>query len=181
MKKFVLYGLFLSVIFHPISFSHGAVKKAVKAPQKKATAQSSAGNVIVTAAVNKAQTNVTVYFKNLQKASSVNYQLSYLTNGKQEGAGGALDIARKYSLSRTLLFGTCSAGVCRYHGGISNAKLHIEISYKNGRKENKTIPLSVRGSGTVVKNGKAVIGAKKKPVKKAVKKVTTINKKSSKK
>lgn len=75
-----------------------------------------------------------VNFSNLAKARSVSYTLSYLTNGKAEGAGGSIDASAGNSASRELLFGTCSAGVCRYHTGLSNMKLEVMTELVSGKK-----------------------------------------------
>lgn len=165
--------IFLLVIF--LSTSGGVVFAATKKPAKTA-AKKISSDVMVTASVNAAKTAVTVYFSNLNNASSVSYSLSYTTNGKTEGAGGQIDTKGKYSLSRTLLFGTCSAGVCRYHGGIRNAKVTVYITYKNGRTQTKVIPLAISGgSAKTLKNAPV-----KKAVKKQIKKVVPTTKKSSK-
>ena len=75
-----------------------------------------------------------VNFSNLNKANSVNYTLSYQTNGKEEGVGGAVDLSGGSSASRELLFGTCSAGVCRYHTGLSNMKMEVTSELSSGKK-----------------------------------------------
>jgi hypothetical protein len=111
----------------PPVFALNTTKKAVKNPE-----------IIVQTKVNINKNAVNVYFGNLQKTSSLFYQLSYITNGKQEGAGGTITTKGKYSLSRNLIFGTCSAGVCRYHKKISNAKLNVTVTYLDGKTKTKT-------------------------------------------
>jgi len=72
--------------------------------------------------------------RNLNKAVNVSYSLIYKTNGKQEGAFGMVDSSQGNNLSRELLFGTCSSGVCRYHSGITNMKLEITTQLFSGKK-----------------------------------------------
>lgn len=71
---------------------------------------------------------------NLGKARSIAYTLIYKTNGKDEGVSGSIDTASTKTISRELLFGTCSAGVCKYHSGLSNMTLEISIESVSGKK-----------------------------------------------
>lgn len=80
---------------------------------------------------------------NLRTASSVSYTLSYQTNGKDEGVAGTIDPAGQASIAREILFGTCSSGVCRYHTGITNAKLEIISSLNSGKRVIKRFRIRV--------------------------------------
>lgn len=71
---------------------------------------------------------------NLQVAKSVSYTLTYQGNGTDQGVAGTIDSSLGTSVSRELLFGTCSSGVCRYHQNIQNMKLEIESDLLNGKK-----------------------------------------------
>lgn len=73
-----------------------------------------------------------VEFGNLQNATSVKYVLSYETNGKTEGVSGTINPAEG-NTSRDLQFATCSSGVCRNHGRISNMKLEVTSKLTNGK------------------------------------------------
>ncbi len=70
---------------------------------------------------------------NLQKVKNVTYTLMYQTNGVDQGVGGSLDSSSGSSVTRELLFGTCS-DVCRYHSSITNMKLEIVSELPNGRQ-----------------------------------------------
>lgn len=70
---------------------------------------------------------------NLQKVKNVTYTLMYQTNGVDQGVGGSLDSSSGPSVTRELLFGTCS-DVCRYHSNITNMKLEIVSELPNGRQ-----------------------------------------------
>lgn len=74
-----------------------------------------------------------VSFANLQNASSVAYSLTYNTNGKPEGVGGTIKPSGESSASRTLLFGTCSGGVCRYHTNITNMRFKVTSKLTSGK------------------------------------------------
>lgn len=85
-----------------------------------------------------------INFTNLQNATSVSYSLVYTQgNGQQEGAGGALNLTGQSTDKIELLFGTCSAGVCRYHTGIKNAKLEVSYTSKTGKKYIKRFKIKV--------------------------------------
>ena len=71
---------------------------------------------------------------NLQKINNVSYTLMYQTNGKDEGVSGTIDSSSGLSVTRELLFGTCSAGVCRYHPNITGMKLEIVSELSNGKQ-----------------------------------------------
>lgn len=83
-------------------------------------------------------------FSNLEIASSVSYLLSYTAGkGTKEGAGGTISDLSAGTATRELLFATCSAGVCRYHTGIKNAKFTVTTTLKNSKKVSKTFRLKV--------------------------------------
>lgn len=78
---------------------------------------------------------VIVTFSNLQNAKSVSYSLIYTHGaGQQEGAGGGLNLIGQNTDKAELLFGTCSAGVCRYHSNIRDARLEVSYTSANGKK-----------------------------------------------
>jgi len=79
---------------------------------------------------------------NLQKVKNVTYTLMYQTNGVDQGVGGSLDSSSGSSVTRELLFGTCS-DVCRYHSSITNMKLEIVSELPNGRQTLKRYRIKV--------------------------------------
>ena len=79
---------------------------------------------------------------NLQKVKNVTYTLMYQTNGVDQGVGGSLDSSSGSSVTRELLFGTCS-DVCRYHSNITNMKLEIVSELPNGRQTLKRYRIKV--------------------------------------
>lgn len=86
---------------------------------------------------------IIVNFTNLSVASSVSYILSYNTRGTQQAAGGSITLPTSEPVTRELLFGTCSKGVCRYDTGITNAKFVVTTVLKSGLKVIKTFKLKI--------------------------------------
>lgn len=85
-----------------------------------------------------------ISFSNLQNTTSVSYLLTYKQgNGQQEGAGGALSLSGATAQSAEVLFGTCSKNVCRYHTGITDARLEVTYALKNGKKYIKRYKIKV--------------------------------------
>jgi len=75
-----------------------------------------------------------VTFGNIQKVASVTYTLMYQTDGVDQGVSGSLDSSAGNSVTRELLFGTCSSGVCRYHGNINSMKLEVVSELSSGKR-----------------------------------------------
>jgi len=84
-----------------------------------------------------------VYFGNLNKANSVTYTLMYQSSGVDQGVSGTLDSANGNSLTRELYFGTCSSGVCRPHGDLSNMKLEVTSDLTSGKKTLKRFKIRI--------------------------------------
>lgn len=118
--------------------SSGAKKTATTA--KKSTSTSI--GITTKVSFKPGKKGIVATFSNLALASSVSYSLTYSSRGIQEGAGGSLtDLSG--TQTRELLFGTCSAGVCRYHPGVKNAKFTVTTVLKNGKKVSKVFRLKV--------------------------------------
>ena len=81
-------------------------------------------------------------FSNLEIASSVSYSLTYTSRGIQEGAGGSItDLSG--TQTRELIFGTCSAGVCRYHPNPKNVRFTVTTKLNSGKKVSKVFRIKV--------------------------------------
>ncbi|VVA44407.1 conserved hypothetical protein [Candidatus Roizmanbacteria bacterium] len=85
---------------------------------------------------------IVLTLSNLQKVKNVTYTLMYQTDGVDQGVGGTLDSSSGSSVTRELLFGTCS-DVCRYHSDITNMKLEIISELPNGRQTLKRYRIKV--------------------------------------
>lgn len=115
----------------------------VNAVTKKKVVKKAVPAIGVSTQVARDKKSVSLYFSNLQKTSSVFYTLNYLNSGKKEGAGGSINTKGKFSLSRKLLFATCSSGVCRYHKNIKNVKLTVTVTFKDGTQKTFTYTIKV--------------------------------------
>jgi hypothetical protein len=82
-------------------------------------------------------------FSNLSIASKVDYTLSYQTRGTTQGASGGISATAEDPMTREIIFGTCSHGVCRYDAQITNAKFTVTTTLKTGRKVSKSYILKV--------------------------------------
>lgn len=78
-----------------------------------------------------------IYFGGLNLTNSVSYTLSYTSSGIAQGVAGTIKPAGN-SISRQLLFGTCSKNVCRYHQNITDMRLVVTSSMKSGKKVTKS-------------------------------------------
>jgi hypothetical protein len=86
---------------------------------------------------------IIISLSGLTNAKSVSYELTYSSNGTAQGAMGTISNITNSTDSRELLFGTCSGGVCRYHSGITNARLVITTKLKSGTTTRKSYRLKV--------------------------------------
>lgn len=140
---FFLAALFLIYpqgVYAKRTLPQAGAKKAVS----KAQTRGGAKGVNVSVKFRGDRKAIIATFSNLEIASSVSYTLSYTTGrGIREGAGGTISDLSAGITSRELLFATCSAGVCRYHTGIKNAKFTVTTTLKNGKKVVKNFRLKV--------------------------------------
>jgi hypothetical protein len=105
-------------------------------------ATSSFKGVSVSARLRADRKALLVTFGGLQNATGVTYTLTYQTDGKEEGISGSVDSSVN-SVTRELLFGTCSAGVCRYHSNITNMKLEVVSNLTSGKKSIRRFRIKV--------------------------------------
>ena len=117
-------------------------KRKLPALKSASAAGSTASNVTVKVKFRSDRKGVVLNFSNLTAATGVSYDLIYDTRGTTQNAGGAVKISSA-TANTEVIFGTCSSGVCRYDSGISNAKLQVSITLKNGRKIVKPFKLKV--------------------------------------
>lgn len=108
--------------------------QAAKAGLKSSIGKSGGSTINVYPKLRSDRRALNVNFSNLQNAKSVSYMMVYKTNGQEEAAMGALNLTGSSIDKAELLFGTCSKNVCRYHTGISDARLDISYTSKSGKK-----------------------------------------------
>ena len=75
---------------------------------------------------------LTVYFYSVGTAKSIEYELTYTGNGIEQGIYGSVNSSEGNTVSRLLLFGTCSHNVCTYHSNIQNMVLKITSKTNKG-------------------------------------------------
>ncbi len=142
LSKIILIVVIAASVW--FGWSVGAYAKLLPRFQTRAKATTSGRSGYYTSVRLRAdRLALNVSFNNLQQISSISYLLSYQTNGQDEGAGGTIEPSGSNSLSRELLFGTCSAGICRYHSNITGAKLEVTTIFTNGKQVKKRYRIKV--------------------------------------
>ena len=87
----------------------------------------------VTASVAKNRLSMTASFLNVKNVKTISYQLTYDSNKGPQGARGTIKVPKNTnSLSRRLLFGTCSKNVCTYHRNLKNIALSVDFTLNSG-------------------------------------------------
>lgn len=143
MKKALCIIIFVLAIV-TLSASSVSAKKLLPF-LRKATGVTTSTSSGVTSSVKFRgdRLGIIVTLNNLQAAYKVDYFLSYQTKGVTQGASGSITDTSIGSLTRDIIFGSCSKGVCRYDTGISNAKFVISIYLNSGRKIVRSFRLKV--------------------------------------
>lgn len=132
MKKVFFLAAFGVMVLVKASFVEGRIL-----PRFKATKKSSTGIVnklSVKAHLRSDRKALIVTFSNLNKVQNVFYSFMYEGNGIDQGVNGSLDSSLGDTVTRELLFGTCSSGVCRYHGDLKNMKLEVTSDLPSGKR-----------------------------------------------
>lgn len=140
-KLLAIISLFLLLMF--LAKTVYAKRILPRAQSSKGTVATKTKGVTTSVKFRPDRLAIIVSLNNLSIASKVDYVLSYYTRGTTQGASGAISIASDETITRELLFGTCSHGVCRYDTGISNARLVITTKLSSGRKVIKSYRLKV--------------------------------------
>lgn len=138
-------GLAFAVSLVMVLSAPDAVEAKRVLPQsapRPAAGSSTARGVTATVKFKPDRRGITVTFKNLSIAADVTYSLTYVAGGIEQGVDGAVNIALG-SVSKDLIFGTCSAGVCRYDTGIVNARFTVTTMLRNGKRIVKIFRLKV--------------------------------------
>ena len=107
-----------------------------KLPSRGKTVAAGVG-AIVSPKLRSNRLALIVNFSGLSRVNSVSYTLSYNTNGIPQGVVGTITPISN-TAQRELLFGTCSAGVCRYHTNLTGMKFVVTSNLKSGKKVIKT-------------------------------------------
>lgn len=142
MQKIIFANLFSIFIF---LLAVGGVEARLlpRFQNARPSLRRGATGVGVSARLRKDHQALLVYFSNLNKATSITYTLTYQTDGVEQGVSSVLATGAEDSTTRELLFGTCSAGVCRYHPNITGMKFEVVSELASGKKSIKRFRIRV--------------------------------------
>ena len=95
---------------------------------------------------------LTLKIENIKKRmKTIEYELIYLTEDVQRGVIGTIELQEgEDSVSRDLLLGTCSRGVCRYDEGVTGGTLTVTFRNEKTYKFVKDFQLEKEKNKTVV-------------------------------
>jgi len=133
-----IIGFFLFTI--PKTHIHAAklrVKKTVAKTVPTALASYSS------AKLSRPTNSIILSLKNLSRVKTITYELSYATNGIDQGAMGTIAIVGQSTDTRDLYFGTCSRGACSPHYNITNATLLVKTELSTGGTNSKRYNIKI--------------------------------------
>lgn len=132
-KKFILAFLIVSIIALILPANIWAAKKRPPRGSGKGTTvkRTYTRGARVSVKFRPDRRGLLINFSSFGNAVSVTYTLTYNSNGIPQGAGGTAT-PETAGEQREVLFGTCSAGVCRFHTNITNARLTIDSKLNSG-------------------------------------------------
>lgn len=94
---------------------------------------------------------LTLEIENIKNIKTIEYELVYLTEGVQRGVIGSIDLKEgEGSITRKLLLGTCSRGVCRYDKNVTGGTLTITFRGPKTYKFIKDFKLEKEKGKTIV-------------------------------
>lgn len=131
-KKFFIFSLIIFLLMILFSGSALAAKMRLQRGGKETSVRRTyTRGVKASVRFKPDRRGLLINFSGFGNAVSATYTLTYTANGIPQGATGTA-IPATAGEQRELLFGTCSAGVCRYHSNIKNAHLVIESKLNSG-------------------------------------------------
>ncbi len=125
-----------------------SVKPSLAAKQRvwstqSATAVTTASKPTYSVKLRSDRKALNVIFNNVTTASSVTYELTYLSGELDKGVFGSILPKEGNYATRLLLFGTCSKNVCTYHQKITNMEFKITAKLKSGKTSIKKYKIKV--------------------------------------
>jgi len=76
---------------------------------------------------------VTLEIKNIKNATSLEYELTYLSKEIPRGVVGTVNLKEgETSITRKILLGTCSRNVCKYDEGVTGGTLTLRLRGPEG-------------------------------------------------
>ncbi len=142
MKKIIT--LILLTILFTVSSNSIYAKRLLPAARTaaKTTTVSKSKGVTTSVRFRGDRRGILVTFSNVNAFQSISYTLTYTGSGIPQGVSGNITQGED-TVTREIIFGTCSNGICRYDTNIKNAKLIIITTLNNGQKVRKTYVLKV--------------------------------------
>jgi len=70
---------------------------------------------------------LTLNITNIKNATSLEYELAYLSNDLSRGVIGSVDLKGETSLTRPLLLGSCSKNTCKYDENVTEGNLVLRF------------------------------------------------------
>lgn len=130
MKRLIFLAICLFFLLSPPN-AWAAKKRPARGDQKTTTKRVYTRGVQASVKFRPDRQGLLINFSNFGNVVSVSYTLTYTASGVPQGAMGTA-APETAGQERELLFGTCSAGVCRYHANITNARLVIDSKLTSG-------------------------------------------------
>ena len=78
---------------------------------------------------------LTLNINNIKGATSLEYELSYLSNDLSRGVIGSVDLKGEDKLTRQLLLGSCSKNTCKYDENVTKGNLVLRFRGPDGVKK----------------------------------------------
>lgn len=128
--KIKTVGLFLLLFVFSSTTSILAIKKLVRRQSGGISSQSH--GVVIKPKLRADRQALLVVFSGMDKAKTVNYNLTYQSGEVGQGVQGSYDAASG-NTQKELVFGTCSGIVCTYHQNIKDMVLEVKSSLKSGK------------------------------------------------
>jgi len=145
MRKQVL--ILFAVVFTTLLGSSSVVSAKRLLPQLRPVSNSATSStskyVVAKLKIRGDRHAVTGTFTNLVVAKSIDYILTYKTNGIEQAAVGSVAPGSPEPQTRELLLGTCSSGTCRYDTNVTDTKFVVTSILKSGQKVIKTFKIKI--------------------------------------
>lgn len=128
MRKWRLFLILLLGLFFLVTETQALRKRTRKSRGDGAGVAS--GGVTSQVRLRADRQALLINFSGFGNLESVSYELIYEANGVGQGVSGNIPLGD--TDTKTLLFGTCSAGVCTYHQNITDMRLSIISVLQSG-------------------------------------------------
>lgn len=130
---FICLAAFFVLAFLDSSPVNAAKKRVWTSTSSKTNAVSTSTKPSYSVKLRSDRKALTLYLYSVATAKSIEYELTYTGNGIEQGVYGSVNSGEGNSVSRLLLFGTCSHNVCTYHSNLQNMVLKITSKTNNGK------------------------------------------------